>query len=94
MDLKTEPMVWVKDNAGNRFLCHLEALRDPNSVSEEVKQNSVDDASKLENLKSVPGLEKSNSPNRRSKIQMNPFQSGFSRAIFPDSSLHRCIILE
>jgi hypothetical protein len=30
-----DPLVWVKDNAGNRFLCAMDALRDPNSVSEE-----------------------------------------------------------
>jgi len=55
MTLKTEPLVWVKDNAGNRFLCPLEALLDPNSVSEEQKRHCVDDASQLTNPKSVPG---------------------------------------
>ncbi len=55
MALKTEPLVWVKDNAGNRFLCPLDALRDPNSLSEEEKKNCVDDASQLKNPKSVPG---------------------------------------
>jgi hypothetical protein len=55
MDLKTEPLVWVKDNAGNRFLCPFEALRDPNSVSDEEKMNCVDDASKLKDPKSVKG---------------------------------------
>ena len=50
-----EPMVWVKDNAGNRFLCDMGALRDPNSVSEEEKSNCVDDASRLLDPKSVPG---------------------------------------
>ena len=53
-----EPMVWVKDNAGNRFLCDMGALRDPNSVSEEEKSNCVDDASRLLDPKSVPGEEK------------------------------------
>lgn len=40
-------LVWVKDNAGNQFLCPLNALRDPNSVSEEDKKNCVDDAGRL-----------------------------------------------
>jgi hypothetical protein len=55
MTVKTEPLVWVKDNAGNRFLCPMEALRDPNSVSEAEKKNCVDDASRLLDPKSVPG---------------------------------------
>jgi hypothetical protein len=49
------PLVWVKDNAGNRFLCPMDALRDPNSVTEEEKRTCVDDASRLLNPKSVPG---------------------------------------
>jgi hypothetical protein len=52
---ETDPLVWVKDNAGNRFLCPLNALRNPNSVSEEEKRNCVDDASRLSNPGSVPG---------------------------------------
>ncbi len=53
--MANEQLVWVKDNAGNRFLCPLDALRDPNSVSEEQKRDCVDDASRLMNPKSVPG---------------------------------------
>lgn len=49
------PLVWVKDNAGNRFLCPMESLIDPNSVTDEEKKNCVDDASRLINPKSVPG---------------------------------------
>lgn len=52
---ENEPLVWVKDNAGNRFLCNMGALRDPNSVSEAEKSNCVDDASRLLDPKSVPG---------------------------------------
>jgi hypothetical protein len=52
---KDEPLVWVKDNAGNRFLCPMESLIDPNSVTEEEKRNCVDDASRLMDPKSVPG---------------------------------------
>ena len=57
-ETKTEPLVWVKDNAGNRFLCPLDALMDPNSVGDKEKANCVDDASRLKNPKSVPGEEK------------------------------------
>jgi hypothetical protein len=53
--MSDQPLVWVKDNAGNRFLCPLDALRDPNSVSEQEKKTCVDDASRLMNPKSVPG---------------------------------------
>jgi hypothetical protein len=59
MTVKTEPLVWVKDNAGNRFLCAMDALMHPNSVSEEEKKNCVDGASRLLHPKSVPGEGKS-----------------------------------
>jgi hypothetical protein len=36
--------VWVKDKAGNEFVCPLNALKDRNSVSEEELKNCVDDA--------------------------------------------------
>lgn len=49
------PLVWVKDNAGNRFLCNMAALRDPNSVNDEEKAGCVDDASRLLDPGSVPG---------------------------------------
>ncbi|MFZ7110664.1 MAG: hypothetical protein ACOWYE_03190 [Desulfatiglandales bacterium] len=52
---KSESLVWVKDNAGNRFLCPMNALLDPNSVTEEEKSNCIDDASRLLDPKSVPG---------------------------------------
>ena len=53
--VKTDPLVWVKDNAGNRFLCPLSALVNPNAVTEEEKKTCVDDASRLMDPKSVPG---------------------------------------
>ncbi len=53
--MNTEPLVWVKDDAGNRFLCPFDALIDPISVTEEEKENCVDDASRLFNPRSVPG---------------------------------------
>lgn len=51
----TDPMVWVKDSAGNRFLCPVDSLVDPNSLLEEEKSQCVDDASLLLNPESVPG---------------------------------------
>ncbi len=50
-----DPLVWVKDNAGNRFLCPMDALMDPKSVGDEEKKHCVDDASRLMNPKTVPG---------------------------------------
>jgi hypothetical protein len=47
------PFVWVKDNAGNRFLCPLDALQDPNTVSEDQKKNCIVDASRLLDPKNV-----------------------------------------
>lgn len=36
--------VWVKDKAGNEFVCPLDALKDPKKVSESDLKNCVDDA--------------------------------------------------
>ncbi|MGA7875859.1 MAG: hypothetical protein WCA08_09360 [Desulfoferrobacter sp.] len=36
--------VWVKDKAGNEFVCELGALKDPKNVSQEDLKNCVDDA--------------------------------------------------
>ena len=41
----TRPFVWVKDKAGNEFLCPLEALKNPNSATKEELDNCIDDAS-------------------------------------------------
>jgi len=67
-DVRTDPLVWVKDGMGNRFLCPMDALMDPNTVSEQEKRDCVDDASALLNPKSVPGegrlrFSESSSPN-------------------------------
>ena len=37
--------VWVKDKAGNEFICPVDVLKDPKHVSEEELKNCVDDAS-------------------------------------------------
>jgi len=38
------PLVWVKDNAGNLYICPLNDLRDPNVVSEDEKSRCINDA--------------------------------------------------
>jgi hypothetical protein len=36
--------VWVKDRAGNEFICPAEALKDPKHATKEELKNCVDDA--------------------------------------------------
>jgi len=36
--------VWVKDNAGNQFVCRVEDLKDPKKISKEDLKNCMDDA--------------------------------------------------
>lgn len=36
--------VWVKDRAGNEFVCELGALKDPKNVTEGELSNCIDDA--------------------------------------------------
>jgi hypothetical protein len=55
MSVRTDPLVWVKDSSGNRFLCPMDELHDANSVKENEKRHCVDDASRLTHPKSVPG---------------------------------------
>lgn len=40
--------VWVKDKAGNEFVCPLDALKDPKKASQEELKNCVDDASTVQ----------------------------------------------
>ena len=42
---KRTNFVWVKDKAGNEYVCSAEYLKDPKNVSEEDLKNCVDDAS-------------------------------------------------
>ena len=42
--------VWVKDKAGNEFVCHIEDLKDPKKVSDEDLKNCMDDASRAINI--------------------------------------------
>jgi hypothetical protein len=39
-----DPLVWVKDNEGNEFICQASSLKDPKSIGEEEKKNCVDSA--------------------------------------------------
>ena len=36
--------VWVKDKAGNEFVCPIEELKDPKNVSQDELKNCIDDA--------------------------------------------------
>jgi len=54
---ETTPLVWVKDRAGNRYLCPMNSLQDPNTLSESEKQSCVDDASRLVTREHVPSNE-------------------------------------
>ena len=42
---KRTQFVWVKDKAGNEFVCSVDALRDPKNISEEDLKNCVNEAS-------------------------------------------------
>ena len=41
---KRTQFVWVKDRAGNEYVCSVDYLKDPKNVSEEELKNCVDDA--------------------------------------------------
>ena len=45
---KRTQFVWVKDKAGNEYVCSAEYLKDPKNVSEEELKNCVDDASTVQ----------------------------------------------
>jgi predicted transcriptional regulator len=42
--------VWVKDKAGNEYVCRVMDLQDPKKVSEEDLKNCMDDASRAINV--------------------------------------------
>jgi hypothetical protein len=42
--------VWVKDKAGNEYVCRIADLEDPKNISEEDMKNCVDDASRGINI--------------------------------------------
>jgi len=37
--------VWVKDKAGNEFICPIDVLKDPKNATDEELKNCIDDAS-------------------------------------------------
>jgi hypothetical protein len=41
---KRQQHVWVKDKAGNEYICPIDALKDPKNASEEELKDCVDDA--------------------------------------------------
>ena len=49
-EAKISPLVWVKDDGGNRWLCPIDALKDPNSVSAEERKSCVTDAAGLKGV--------------------------------------------
>jgi hypothetical protein len=42
---KRTQFVWVKDRAGNEYVCDVDYLKDPNNVKEDELKNCVNDAS-------------------------------------------------
>jgi hypothetical protein len=42
--------VWVKDKAGNEYVCRIMDLKDPKNISDEDLKNCVDDASRAINI--------------------------------------------
>ena len=40
----TKPFVWVKDKAGNEFICPVESLKDPKKATDEELKECIDDA--------------------------------------------------
>jgi len=42
--------VWVKDRAGNEYVCRVEDLKDPKKVSKDELKNCIDDASRSINI--------------------------------------------
>ena len=45
---KRTQFVWVKDKAGNEYVCAADALKDPKNIHEDDLKNCVDDASALQ----------------------------------------------
>ncbi|SHF95449.1 hypothetical protein SAMN02745206_02985 [Desulfacinum infernum DSM 9756] len=41
---KRQQFVWVKDKAGNEFVCPVDVLKKPTEMSEEELKNCVEDA--------------------------------------------------
>jgi hypothetical protein len=53
--IKTDPLVWVKDETGHRILCPMDRLQNPIRVEKKEKRYCVDDDSRLAHPEAVPG---------------------------------------
>ena len=62
--MKSEPLIWAKDEEGRRHLCPMDELSDPNFVKTEEIARCVDDDSRLETRAYVP----SNDPEGKLKF--------------------------
>ena len=49
-DVHPQRFVWVKDKAGNEYVCRIDDLKDPKKVDKEDLKNCVDDASRAINI--------------------------------------------
>lgn len=49
-DVHEQRFVWVKDKAGNEFVCRVMDLKNPEKVSKDDLKNCVDDASRAINI--------------------------------------------
>jgi hypothetical protein len=49
-DVHEQRFVWVKDKAGNEYVCRVDDLKDPKKVSKDDLKNCIDDASRAINI--------------------------------------------
>lgn len=49
-DVHEKKFVWVKDKAGNEFVCRIMDLKNPKKVSKDDLKNCIDDASRAINV--------------------------------------------
>ncbi|MBN1102306.1 MAG: hypothetical protein JXL84_02710 [Deltaproteobacteria bacterium] len=49
-DVHPQRFVWVKDKAGNEYVCRIEDLKNPKKVSDDDLKNCIDDASRAINI--------------------------------------------
>ena len=49
-DVHKKRFVWVKDKAGNEYVCRVDDLKDPKKVSKDDLKNCIDDASRAINI--------------------------------------------
>ena len=49
-DVHKQRFVWVKDKAGNEYVCRIDDLKDPKKVDKDDLKNCIDDASRAINI--------------------------------------------